>query len=943
MATALDYLSKATWTAKVEMNRPNLFNFSQRSTVKPTALSFISNIPKAQTFTEPVQQAQPWKMSIEQFWETIKVKYPDYADMDSKDLWEKMLVKYPQYQDIIQQDINDMWLWQEAGQRISDLWSQLWQRISNVWESLNREKSSNPLVSSAQSFWTAMWAVWGVIWWAFDVINQWIGFVTPDIIKDWLSWWAKEMWGMLSPNIQEKTINAIKTWWEVYSQFKQENPYLAETIEWGLNIASIYPIWYWSKVVKWWVEDLAKQTIKQTVKQTWKLVKWTKSFVKQIPWQIDNWAEKLAWKALWGSTGKKELFQAASPSYQTLGKDKNILNIWKNLEKADVTVLKYWFKPTNTETRAIAYKDSMKKVWSQVDEARWWTPTKTNAVTFAEEIEKFIDTKKINWKINPEHLSDIKALQWQADYFRSLWKVDVPTLWQIRADLNAMTSFKSQNPFWDVYNSWLKNIWVTIRNTENSLIESYKWTKFGNLMQEYRALAETYPDIVKANIKNMRAKWVPLEEALWRISWIWDIIKWGINIVAKGSQWVSEVWQWIWKVVLWKVYSKLKDADFLVNEWYKKLSQSLTPKTIKNVSNRNINPASVIKYSKKSAKISGQEWKIVKPSVTPKKVLKPSTPIKKVVTQEKVIKKPSTVKKEPLINKKAFINPTKIKESIKPKVIWLTEKQTKILNKMEISAKQSNTNIIDRLQWQLKELNKSLTTLKRHKTINENILEKWWKTAKTPTWNVKSSIKWVESVYTSKLDDINNKITFYEKAILDYKTVFKTINYKLLKNRLWDAIDKVAEKVWWKTNLLPTNKYQNSKTPSIIKKPTESSLINEARKYKTADEFIRSKNKNLKFENPTTSLPWNVKWDIQFNVWEDFDWIWVWQIELAKKGTWKWSEIINQLKSYADAKQKPLEFVTVVNPKFFEKFDFLKKIDDWRKVSFKYIPKITKK
>jgi hypothetical protein len=37
-------------------------------------------------------------------------------------------------------------------------------------------------------------------------------------------------------------------------------------------------------------------------------------------------------------------------------------------------------------------------------------------------------------------------------------------------------------------------------------------------MQEYRALAETYPDVIKANIKNMRAKGSPIEESFSRIS-----------------------------------------------------------------------------------------------------------------------------------------------------------------------------------------------------------------------------------------------------------------------------------------------------------------------------------------------------------------------------------------------------------------------------------------
>jgi hypothetical protein len=55
---ALDYLSKATNSPRVKINRPNLFDFSQKSTVSPTATSFISNISQAQPTIQP-QVNQP--------------------------------------------------------------------------------------------------------------------------------------------------------------------------------------------------------------------------------------------------------------------------------------------------------------------------------------------------------------------------------------------------------------------------------------------------------------------------------------------------------------------------------------------------------------------------------------------------------------------------------------------------------------------------------------------------------------------------------------------------------------------------------------------------------------------------------------------------------------------------------------------------------------------
>ena len=40
-------------------------------------------------------------MTIEQFGQSIKQKYPQYQDLSDAELGQKMLAKYPQYQDMI--------------------------------------------------------------------------------------------------------------------------------------------------------------------------------------------------------------------------------------------------------------------------------------------------------------------------------------------------------------------------------------------------------------------------------------------------------------------------------------------------------------------------------------------------------------------------------------------------------------------------------------------------------------------------------------------------------------------------------------------------------------------------------------------------------------------------------------------------------------------------
>jgi len=658
-----------------------------------------------------------------------------------------------------------------------------------------------------EQVWQWAWLLSDVVW---QTVMSWLSTATTDEQKQQFT---QDLQTISQSEIWKKGIAIFKDQSEWFAEFERQNPRIASIIRTGANIwiLGLDVAWWWATKQTWkkilskletpinikptvdtikqWVGKISKPIVEWTWKLKNKIITIPKVIKDTAKWlwdKIEVWTEKLAGKALWSKSWTKELFQAASPSYQTLGKDKNILNIWKNIEKADKTVLKYGHTPTNTESRALAYKDSMKKVWSQVDEARGWTPTKVNAKTFADEIENFIETKKINGQINPEHLTDIKALQSQADYFRKLNNIDVPTLWQIRADLNAMTSFKVQNPFWDVYNTGLKNIWATIRKTENALIESYKWTKFGNLMQEYRALAETYPDIIKANIKNMRKKGASLEESFSRISWVWDVLKGSLDIVTKWQQGVWEVAKWVWKITLWKIYWKLKDPDFLVKEWFKKLSKTLKPKIITNVRN-NVSPdiPSVTKHSKKPTKVSGQNRGVKTPVKKPI-IKKPEAkaPAKKIITPkvaDKVIKKPQILAK----TKNLWDN--KITLSNKTKIMWEIENYSKAKNPAQL-----------------------------------------------------------EKVATNITKELNIPPTKFKQVVEIIKTYLRKEGLKL-KDKLWDMLDEIAQKTGTKMNFMSDKwTWISWVKPKIIKTPTKSAgLIEEAKKYKSADEFVKAQGETL--------------------------------------------------------------------------------------------------
>ena len=71
----------------------------------------LQSLPKAMpaTWSEPVK-----KLSIDDFANKIKEKYPEYKDKDNKTLAEAMIKKYPEYKDKVAID---------NGNFITDLWS----------------------------------------------------------------------------------------------------------------------------------------------------------------------------------------------------------------------------------------------------------------------------------------------------------------------------------------------------------------------------------------------------------------------------------------------------------------------------------------------------------------------------------------------------------------------------------------------------------------------------------------------------------------------------------------------------------------------------------------------------------------------------------------------------------------------------------------------------
>lgn len=445
------------------------------------------------------------------------------------------------------------------------LMTKLWQRATNIWEQFTRETSKNPITSSLQNLGASVWIAWNLIWWVGDIIWEWVSYITPDIVKDTLKWWAKKTWDNTPEVVKQTAISAIKTGWEEYKQFKQNNPFLADTLEWGLNIVSLAPIWKGGQLVKQWLEKTWEWLIKW-----WKLIKWwSKELLVKWANLWDKTTDLIANKIIWSSDGSKELFKATSPSYNTFSKSKDIYGLADKSKLADKTVLEYWFEPTNTTERVKAYKDTMGKVWQEVEKERWEVTEKINWWDLATQINNFIEGKKINWKFLSKEKWDIEALQTLAEDIKEMWEMDLNSLWNLKVRLNSDIDYWDKTVYWHLYNTWLKDIIRTIWEKENNIFEKVASIWTSENLKKYWALRSMYDDIVKQDINQLRKKGLSIEETYSKFEGLQDLVKWTKNFST------SEIWTWVWKILLWKSFAKLKDKDFLIKEWYKKMKKSL--------------------------------------------------------------------------------------------------------------------------------------------------------------------------------------------------------------------------------------------------------------------------------------------------------------------------------------------------------------------------------
>jgi len=252
----------------------------------------LQSLPKAMpaTWSETVK-----KLSIDDFANKIKEKYPEYKDKDNKILAEAMIKKYPEYQDKIELNQptttqNIAWWLVQSATWLPSLWAKIanpifWavdkyivDPISRVlWVDESKIQANTARAQQARS---------NIIWWletAGQKLTWWdpesTAFKTAKLIGDigqtaltpttpWLTKWAWLLkWaGQL----------ALQWAWETvkYSAIADQRLPTKEELAY----------WVWGNVLLWWAFAWLPK-IKD-------MIKWTPPDVNKVVWKIIQWKEK---------------------------------------------------------------------------------------------------------------------------------------------------------------------------------------------------------------------------------------------------------------------------------------------------------------------------------------------------------------------------------------------------------------------------------------------------------------------------------------------------------------------------------------------------------------------------------------------------------------------------------------------------------------------------
>lgn len=519
---ALDYLSKATNTPKIDINKPNLFDFSnvqstqnqvqQKQPVQTTGfLSELDYDIKNGATADEISQAYPELKNNTKLINELHYDISKWATLD------QVKQAYPE-------------LWQEEQWFIAwafEKWTEAFKwGIERIWEAWVGIAEWKYDIAE----WLARWGAWAlqsvfapVTWVLWESIESWIEALPQDFknfvatktkptIENVVSWYTEQ-----SPE-QRRQLDNVWVWLEVLLSFAW--------VKWFQKAAPV-------------IKDTTKKTWQQIIQQTQKLIKPTQKAIKQTKQVIKKPFQKPTTKA---------------PTFR----EKQV-----GLTEKDIKALTKTDKPTFTRYVKEA-KESLVDDYKQTPYHKWakkaedaFKKLETNLNSSYQKKAKILRTSKVRLdnKIVKSEIDDflqtklnVKVIDWpDGKTFTELkWRwaqIDITNAWDLQAYQQLQKVLNSKNPLEYADRLQAMQGWIY----ENSKIGISGWVS--KKMKAFITQATW-----KAN-KNLKSQ-IPT-----RYSKIMDEMVWDINLSDDLKRvfrvdWTSNRWELAMKrLVAWTTTS----------------------------------------------------------------------------------------------------------------------------------------------------------------------------------------------------------------------------------------------------------------------------------------------------------------------------------------------------------------------------------------------------
>lgn len=747
----LNFWAPMSWTTNFQTDIAPKVTVPWQQTTSSTPNFFTQNVKPQATPSLKI----PWVEQANAQWPDIIQQYLDdeNEDYDNRQQIFKMIENWEDTDFIKNSIVNTIWYkWQQPTQE--QPWFIWWvkesitNRLSNIWEWILRPQerpetiSKNPVIASLQPLWSAIWQVGqvaGAVWDVGFEVLKWlwrgVNYLSWWTIWQALEWWAKKLWNSLTPETQQTAVNAIQQWWEIYSQFKKENPYIADTLEWSANIASLLPI---GKAWQVWVKA-GEKVISKAWQTTWKVIKkvWQKienirptratedisaNILQPYKWMTENLSDANKWL----QRVVQETWVQKWADFENLLKNTWTVKekYWKILDE-QLSALPWVQKSISANNALNQLKDiykwtlsqESKKVWSRVDEL------------LQKNIQEWLTAKELN---------EVKILHTKANnLFNEKWQA---TWW-----------FSSDD---------LRNIRSELKNEVEDFAEVRWVTNIRDINKVYWELLDT-EWLLKNQIANVKSfKWRQLPDTLTSkiakvVTWM-PVIK---QIFTDPTRWIL---QWLWV--------SLRADKINPIEVQKRLPWLL----------KELQKAGLKEWDLK--KIEVEVWNEIKRLALPPWKIQPKE--LKALPRWKYIT-PQTVEKWVILESKKWLSPN-IKPNATP--LWVPKKINEtwreVLKPKEIK-KESDTYMSkeikkinsDFFQWKI---NKKEYEIKRAELRQD----------------MKFISRWISPTKLKKAKEniISQVTTWVEKELLKPKTLKDKLQNSPTFQKLWDKIDEYAEK-----------------------------------------------------------------------------------------------------------------------------------------------------